>query len=471
MSEFPTIPQITTIPLRGNAATFHSDAAAALEQQRDAVAAIGELSEALNARVDDLNAIGDAAVNASAAAGSAALASASAVEAEGHATSAQESSEAAATSAGEAATSAEAAALSATEISEALGSIATDGVLLVESSGGFWSDDATPGKMHKIADRVQIGKTSFSGNWTGTDSPIGNLLRWTAREATAIITSPVGRTAVSGLSMSYDQADVNPGPDSSGVTCIGVLGVGIANKDLAGADAWGGYFEALRSAGVTTAAFGVEIDAGNNGADYTNSPYDMFGSGVFGLNIAAGGSKSDGYVSPSTAAVLIASNPYPYTVQKWNKGIVFGATAITGTNGVTGNGTAVCLAKGHDIDWQAADDAVSTRIRSDVTASAHKQELRFTDNGAFFYGPDATLFAAMNVASSVNYLRVYPAATGSAPGLQVEGTDTNADLRLLPKGSGVVRFGGWTASSDVAVNGYITIKDSAGNSRKLATIA
>lgn len=62
------------------------------------------------------------------------------------------------------------------------------------------------------------------------------------------------------------------------------------------------------------------------------------------------------------------------------------------------------------------------------------------------------------------------AVTG-APYLAAEGASANIDIPITPKGTGVVRFGTWTSNADAAVNGYITIKDAAGNTRKLATIA
>jgi hypothetical protein len=48
---------------------------------------------------------------------------------------------------------------------------------------------------------------------------------------------------------------------------------------------------------------------------------------------------------------------------------------------------------------------------------------------------------------------------------------TNGDVRLTPKGTGNVRFGTYTASMALTVQGYIEIKDSGGTVRKLAVIA
>ena len=55
------------------------------------------------------------------------------------------------------------------------------------------------------------------------------------------------------------------------------------------------------------------------------------------------------------------------------------------------------------------------------------------------------------------------------PQVKVTGTETNADLQLVPKGEGKVRFGTYTAATG-EVNGYIEIKDSTGTVRKLACI-
>jgi len=57
------------------------------------------------------------------------------------------------------------------------------------------------------------------------------------------------------------------------------------------------------------------------------------------------------------------------------------------------------------------------------------------------------------------------------PRLYAQGAATNIDIQLVPKGTGSVLLGAWASSADAAVNGYITVKDSTGTLRKLATIA
>ena len=59
---------------------------------------------------------------------------------------------------------------------------------------------------------------------------------------------------------------------------------------------------------------------------------------------------------------------------------------------------------------------------------------------------------------------------GTSPFISVAGSDTNIDIRLIPKGTAYVSFGTRIAASDPAITGYITIKDFGGTLRKLAVI-
>jgi len=88
------------------------------------------------------------------------------------------------------------------------------------------------------------------------------------------------------------------------------------------------------------------------------------------------------------------------------------------------------------------------------------------------------LLTAMNTAlrfagasTDVNYLEVSSAAASSEPSISAKGTDADIDITLVPKGTGLVRFGVFTGSGDVAVNGSVSIRDAAGTIRKLATVA
>jgi len=99
--------------------------------------------------------------------------------------------------------------------------------------------------------------------------------------------------------------------------------------------------------------------------------------------------------------------------------------------------------------------------------------LRSRGTGSVYMGgSDGTyLFRADRVASAVNYVSTTPAVTGGTPALTGNGTDANIDLLLQGKGTGLVRFGTHTGGGDTTSNGYITVRDAAGNTRKLMTTA
>jgi hypothetical protein len=66
-----------------------------------------------------------------------------------------------------------------------------------------------------------------------------------------------------------------------------------------------------------------------------------------------------------------------------------------------------------------------------------------TGDGTYHYdfltSSFARVFAVSSVASSVNWIQIAPSATGNATSISTLGSDTNIDLALTPKGTGVVR--------------------------------
>jgi hypothetical protein len=98
-------------------------------------------------------------------------------------------------------------------------------------------------------------------------------------------------------------------------------------------------------------------------------------------------------------------------------------------------------------------------------ASKGSQAIRFNTNTS------DQQFRITHTGSAVNYIQVTGNIAGSSPRVLAEGSDTNIDLALTPKGTGKVRFGTFTADMTLIVQGYIEIKDSGGTVRKLAVIA
>jgi hypothetical protein len=164
-----------------------------------------------------------------------------------------------------------------------------------------------------------------------------------------------------------------------------------------------------------------------------------------------------GYVTKGTGLHAFATNTTAVQFQIAHTASAVNYLQVTG--GATG-GPPVITAQGSDTN-------ISLYVKAKGTGFVVNQ----SNTATYFQNlSGATQFIVGSVASSVNYINAAGGATGNAPGLYAQGTDTNVDLALVPQGTGRVRFGTLTATSDVAITGYIEIKDSAGNVRKLAVI-
>jgi hypothetical protein len=101
-------------------------------------------------------------------------------------------------------------------------------------------------------------------------------------------------------------------------------------------------------------------------------------------------------------------------------------------------------------------------INMDISAKGFAR-MFFLVNGArnaeFTYGNQS---AGVNG----NHVKMLGNAAGTAPAYSVEGTDTDIDVALTPKGAGNVRFGTYTGTI-LTPTGFITIKDSGGTTRRL----
>ena len=118
------------------------------------------------------------------------------------------------------------------------------------------------------------------------------------------------------------------------------------------------------------------------------------------------------------------------------------------TGAATGNGP-IISAQGSDADVRLNLSSKGTNSIDILTNSSSQRQFRF-----------------LHTASAVNYLQATGAAIGVAPVLSSQGSDTNIDLTLTPKGTGNVRFGTYTGTI-LTPTGYVEIKDSGGTVRRL----
>lgn len=334
---------------------------------------------------------------------------------------------------------------------------------------GFYRGQGNGANIWRTSDRLFVGEaanynagqftTGGGGNtWiatpgTGPDyvARAGTFLSSTMPQAPGL----GGVIAISALTKSSDAANT---------TSIGVASAAV--NDKASAASWGFIAEIQKNpgAGVTT---GLEVAGKNASAsNSTMTPY-ITTSGVFGLWLAGGGDNSFGPLStfPSDAAMVVRKN-----TQSWNTGIVFDKTSITGTDGVSGTGNAIVMARGHQIRWLSAA-GIGADIRSNVDAVNSNEALIFANGAIQFFDPQAVRFFQARWAPSgtgTNFIDVLSADAGSPPVVSAQGGDTNIDLKLSGKGTGVIQ---WNVTSNVATvpanfvaQRWIKFKDSSGTS-------
>ena len=348
-------------------------------------------------------------------------------------------------------------------------------------TGGFWMDESPQPRHWRFADRVFMGAAAAQTNGYKIDTtpPTGTFLTtqmgafWMERGATVLSVAPGGEFGGVFASRTSDKA----ASGYYGTATIGVLGI-VENDDVSANQTigWAGYFEANRGTN-NKVVYGLEISVKNKGDNKISNPYSIdFGS--TGVWLPAGGDSIYNGVNanPCATAIMIGrgddhgNTALPMT---WNKGIIFNADSITGTDGVTGVGVAIEMAKGHIINWAIPVTAQSgATIRSEVDTYASRQGIIFANDQTQFTTGGSGFTAIIGKASGVdNQIRIFSESTGTGPQIQAAGADTNIDLRLIPKGTGKISFGNLSATADAPITGYIEIKDSGGNIRKLAVIS
>ena len=140
-------------------------------------------------------------------------------------------------------------------------------------------------------------------------------------------------------------------------------------------------------------------------------------------------------------------------------------TQITAANYVSL--TATAATSGPLLQTLGSDTNVDFRLRTQGTGS---YQFDTTSNGN-------TQAKITNTASAVNYLQLTGAATGAAPTLSAQGSDTNIPLVLTGKGAGVVALGGSTTTNGgfavapiaSGVNYIIATGATTGNTPKLTS--
>ncbi len=322
-----------------------------------------------------------------------------------------------------------------------------------------------------IGSVINIGK-NHSGQWPQNVSPLmSGIYDYLETTASFSVLADSG-IAVSGLARS------SQGGGASGDAHIGVAAFGYNDYVAGDSGIWGLYSTVVRLATATGPTHGIEIDVANLGT--TQIIYPAFlnpTSLTSGAWIAAGGEITnvvgDNTGSASCAIGIVRNDTQNRSTVNFEKGIIFGNTAIAGTTGTSGAGVAIAFASCHFMTWFNNSNQQVANIGCNVQTAANGQTIQITDNGIFITNvvDNGITFQVEPTANSVNYAAVSGAATGVSPSISTQGSDTNIDFAIFTKGTGTLKFGTFTSNADAPVTGYITIKDAAGNIRKLATIA
>jgi len=195
----------------------------------------------------------------------------------------------------------------------------------------------------------------------------------------------------------------------------------------------------------TTVAFSMLPNQSNFGANFLGSSAPLY----FGT---ASSSTTDAFTFATSVGSPVSNGSGGSSQFR----IVHTASAVNYVQ-VTGGATGVPPT----ISAQGSDATVAMLYRTKGNGVNHSFQNGSGNNG----------LVVTPVNSTANFLQITSSIATAAPSLASAGTDTNIDLALTPKGTGNVRFGTYTASMALTVQGYIEIKDSGGTIRKLAVIA
>lgn len=308
----------------------------------------------------------------------------------------------------------------------------------------FWSDTPTVGNP----DSIRINRRVFIGQAVDTDdtrlaggshqTDWGSYANWMPRESDFVVMAQKGTLAISALARTSDKAGLSPTPSTW------ALG-GYVLNDLAGGFARALYLETQKESGAGGTP-AIEIVAKNKADDRTTSPYFPTGAGVDGIWLIPGGDVSYGGAptNPSNTGIHFKTPALTTSAYRWNKGIVFDAQCLTGTDGAdadTATATAIELAKQQQISWLRPNNAIGGYIKSTVNNAGLGGGIRFDADYTLFTDAAGNVTAAVqSQVGQANYLNLQAVTAGNPVVVQASGTDTDIAIRFAGKGAAGIRF-------------------------------
>lgn len=321
---------------------------------------------------------------------------------------------------------------------------------------GFWADIGSGANISKHGDRILVGDAvDQDGNkfptvksWVG-NSANGFMTYFDSRSEFEVA-SKIGGVGIAAASRSSDNVL------TSEENTIGIASY-VNNNNTVSTDkksVWSYYGHADHSEDNNFTAC-IETDVCNtSGAAFVSvNPYSTGASGTtagywcgVGGETLQSGTPATAYVSVGIALVNTASSD---SFSRFNKGFVFGANSIAGTDGFTGTGVAMEMAKGHELVWiySSGTNANGGKIRSDCNSATQQSRVIFENGSLSVKGvrsadltTEVNLFKVLTNTNAENYLIASTGTTGGAAGLLTDGSDTNIDIKIQPKGTGVIDY-------------------------------
>ena len=340
------------------------------------------------------------------------------------------------------------------------------GAISLTNTGHFFA--STGAVIQRLNDRLFVGTATVNdGNsspttmdWTKTTYVSGGVGAWEYLEQN-------GQFNVGATGGELAGVFVARASDGGGGGTQATIGVSSAvlndNATTGGADTWNFYGTTVRSATATgQSTLGVEIDTANLGSLVPIYPNNLFTNGLTAnFWVSVGGELANqagaGYTFNSTSAAIaiLANNGAGYANVNFEKGIVFGSTALSSAN------CAIAFYQGHQMSWYNASSQNVGAVASTATTTATGQQIILSPSGLLVDDmAGATQFRVNNsIASAVNYVMTTAAATGGTPFISANGTDTNIPLVLSGKGNGGVALQGTGAGGNAGagqVGEYLT---------------
>jgi len=325
--------------------------------------------------------------------------------------------------------------------------ITDNGALTWANNMGGWTNvgviNTRRVNIHRFSDRVFVGGAAqdFAGNsasadggssWWSNPANGASYLGVNANHLTIAKHAPYGTVALA------------RGSDVNGGNPIG-LGASVVN-DVAGKNAWGGILELQHEAGAGL-TLGLEIGAKYKGGAFTTLNAYNNGAGVVGLWCAGGGDANfgGGATLPANSPIVILKNGASGLAGGgWATGIVFRADAIDGADGTSGSAgiaTAVSMARGHALAWGAPTvgalptGSFGARVVSRVNDAANAVQMFFQDSQITLTDRSGNVFSAF-VDGGGDYVTIRSSTSGAR--VDASGPGSNVNLRLVPKGTGLV---------------------------------